>query len=86
LPWFAGSNFAAESNNLTHNKGSFKCRMVVDDDAVHMITSHADDEISFGNVFAFDAATFVLGEIKAPSSESFDGMVGCWPAPTKSSS
>ena len=59
--------------------------MVMDDDAVNMITSHADDEISFGHVFALDAATFVFREIKAPSRERLDGVVGCGSAPTKSS-
>jgi hypothetical protein len=85
LPRFTGPNLVAQPDDLAHNKGAFKRGLIVDDDAVNMITSHADDEISFGNVFALDAATFVCRKVEAATGECLDGVVGCGSSPTKGS-
>jgi hypothetical protein len=55
----------------------------VDDDAVYMISCHADDEVGFGDVFTFDAATFVFREVKTTGSERFNCMIRGRTAPAE---
>ena len=81
----AGANFVSQSDDFAHNEGSLDCGVVVDNHAMNVIASHADDEVGFGDVFAFDPATFVFREVEATSRKRFNGVVGGRTAPAERS-